>query len=341
MTGPGGSTVSSRLRYAVDETPSEALALGLSLQVVLLILTPIILTPIIVLKAANHPEGLEWAVFAALLISGLATILQARPVGPIGAGYPLYMGTSGAFIGVSMAAVAAGGLPLLATLVAVSSLVQFLFSARLSLFRRLITPTVGGTVIMLLAVNVFPHHDGPAGGRPPGVDPGAMGGPLVAFAAFAAITLVSLYARGATRLWAPLIGVLVGSAVAAATGMLDWTPLLDAAWFGLPGSGWPGLDLAFDARFFGLLVPFVIVTIIGAIETYGDAVAIQRVSHRAPVPVDFKVVQRALNADGVGNLLSGIAGTVPNTTYSTSISIGDLTGVAGGAWRSTAGSSSS
>ena len=60
------------------------------------------------------------------------------------------MGTSGAFIGVSAAAVAAGGLPLLATLVAVSSLVQFFFSARLSFFRRLITPTVGGTVIMLI-----------------------------------------------------------------------------------------------------------------------------------------------------------------------------------------------
>ena len=110
--------------------------------------------------------------------------------------------------------------------------------------------------------------------------------------------------------------------------MLDWTPLLNAAWFGLPQSGWPGLDLSFDARFLGLLVPFIIVTIIGAIETYGDAIAIQRVSHRTPVPVDFKVVQRALNADGVGNLLSGLSGTVPNTTYASSISIADLTGVA-------------
>ncbi len=46
------------------------------------------------------------------------------------------------------------------------------------------------------------------------------------------------------------------------------------------------------------------------------------------MPVDFKAVQRALNADGVGNLLSGLAGTVPNTTYSSSVSIADLTGVA-------------
>ena len=55
---------------------------------------------------------------------------------------------SGAFIGESTAAVVASGLPLPATLVVASSLVQLLFSARLSFFRRLITPTVGGTVIM-------------------------------------------------------------------------------------------------------------------------------------------------------------------------------------------------
>ncbi len=328
MSEPQGPPSNSRLRYAVDETPSEGLTLGLSLQVVTLVLTGIILVPIIVLNAAGYPEGVEWAVFAALLVSGLSTILQARPMGPVGAGYALYMGTSGAFIGVSTAAVVAGGLPLLATLVAASALVQFFFSARLSLFRRLVTPTVGGTVIMLIAVNLFPITTDMLTAVPAGFDPGSMGAPLAAFAAFAAITLVSLYARGATRLWAPLIGILVGTVAAAPTGMLDWTPLLNAAWFGLPPSGWPGLDLAFDARFLGLLVPFIIVTIIGAIETYGDAIAIQRVSHRTPVPVDFKVVQRALNADGVGNLLSGLAGTVPNTTYASSISIADLTGVA-------------
>ena len=328
MSEPHGPPSNSRLRYAVDETPSEGLTLGLSLQVVTLVLTGIILVPIIVLNAAGYPEGVEWAVFAALLVSGLSTILQARPMGPVGAGYALYMGTSGAFIGVSTAAVVAGGLPLLGTLVAASALVQFFFSARLSLFRRLVTPTVGGTVIMLIAVNLFPITTDMLTAVPAGFDPGSMGAPLAAFAAFAAITLVSLYARGATRLWAPLIGILVGTVAAAPTGMLDWTPLLNAAWFGLPESGWPGLDLAFDARFLGLLVPFIIVTIIGAIETYGDAIAIQRVSHRTPVPVDFKVVQRALNADGVGNLLSGLAGTVPNTTYASSISIADLTGVA-------------
>ena len=70
------------------------------------------------------------------------------------------------------------------------------------------------------------------------------------------------------------------------------------------------------------------VTLIGAIETIGDSVAIQRVSWRRPRAVDYRSVQGAVAADGTGNLLSGLAGTVPNTTYSTSISVTELTGVA-------------
>jgi NCS2 family nucleobase:cation symporter-2/xanthine permease XanP len=72
----------------------------------------------------------------------------------------------------------------------------------------------------------------------------------------------------------------------------------------------------------------MLVTVIGAVETYGDAIAVQRVSWRRRRPIDFRVVQGAVYADGVGNLLSGLAGTLPNTTYSTSIAVVDITGVA-------------
>ena len=89
----------------------------------------------------------------------------------------------------------------------------------------------------------------------------------------------------------------------------------------------PGLDLSFDRGFWVLLPAFAFVTLVGAIETIGDSVAIQRVSRRNPQATDYRTVQGAVNADGVGNLLSGIAGTVPNTTYSSSVPFVELTGV--------------
>ncbi len=110
--------------------------------------------------------------------------------------------------------------------------------------------------------------------------------------------------------------------------MYDFQSVIDAPWIGTPHlGGWPGLHLPTEA-FWSLLPAFVVVTVVGAIETIGDSVAIQQVSRRRPQAGDFRLVQGALNADGVGNLLSGLAGTVPNTTYSSSISVVTITGIA-------------
>ena len=116
--------------------------------------------------------------------------------------------------------------------------------------------------------------------------------------------------------------------MAAAFGLYDVQYILEAPWFGAPVGSWPGFDLTPGVEFWALLPAFVVVTLVGAIETVGDGVAIQRVSQRRPRATDFRVVQGALNADGVGNLLSGVAGTLPNTTYSSSVSLAEVTGIA-------------
>ncbi|MCY4654753.1 MAG: purine/pyrimidine permease [Dehalococcoidia bacterium] len=261
-----------------------------------------------------------------MVVSGTVTILQAVRVGRIGAGHILVMGTSGAFIGVCITALVEGGPATLASLVVVSSLFQFLLSARLSLLRRIVTPVVAGTVLMLIAATVMPIVFGMLGDVPEGASTPAA--PLTASVTLVVVVVVSLRAPRSLQLWAPLIGVVVGCGVAAAFGMYDYQGVLDAPWIGIPDvGGWPGFQLPTEA-FWALLPAFVVVTIVGAIETIGDSVAIQQVSRRRPRAGDFRLVQGALDADGVGNLLSGIAGTVPNTTYSSSISLLTITGIA-------------
>ncbi len=315
------------IRYQPDEKPPLALSLGLGLQLAILSIAGIVLTPAIVIRAAGGSEAfLSWAVFAAVAVSGVTTVLQAVRIGRFGAGHVLLMGTSGAFIAVCVTALVHGGPAMLATLVLVSSFFQFILSSRLSLLRRILTPAVAGTVIMLVPVTVMPIifdmlEQVPEGSPAPAA-------PVSALATLLVIACIALKATGPWRLWAPVIGVVVGSVVAAAFGLYDAATVAKASWVGLPDGQWPGLDLGFGAVFWTLLPAFVFVTLVGAIETVGDAVAIQRVSWRRARAVDFRTVQGAVGADGVGNLLSGLAGTVPNTTYSTSISVTELTGVA-------------
>ena len=59
------------------------------------------------------------------------------------------------FIAVAVLAMMTGGLALLASLIVVSSLVQFALAEWLPLLRRVITPVVSGTALMLIAVTVM------------------------------------------------------------------------------------------------------------------------------------------------------------------------------------------
>ena len=236
------------------------------------------------------------------------------------------MGTSGAFIAVCVAALVAGGPSTMASLIVVSSLFQLALVARLSLLRRIFTPVVSGTVIMLIAATVMPLVFDTMKNVPEGTSSAAA--PAATVATIVTVAALLLRAPAAWRLWSPVIGIVVGCAVAAPFGLYDTQQILAAPWVGVPFGSWPGFDLTPNAAFWALLPAFVVVTLVGAIETIGDGIAIQRVSQRRPRATDFRVVQGALNADGVGNLLSGLAGTVPNTTYSSSISLAEVTGIA-------------
>ena len=120
----------------------------------------------------------------------------------------------------------------LASLMVAAALLQFALAAWLPLLRRIITPVVSGTVIMLIATVVFPI----AFERMEEIPEGA---PLVAAPAIALTTLivavaVGLRARGVLRLWSTLVGIAAGCIVAAAFGAYDVQRVVDAPWVGVP-----------------------------------------------------------------------------------------------------------
>ena len=322
-----GSSRTASVRYQPDESPPAALAFGCGLQLVILGGASIVLIPTIVIRAAGGSEAyLSWAVFSAVAISGVCTALQAVRAGRIGAGYVLAMGPAGAFIGLSAAALAQGGPALLGTLVAASSLLPIVLSARLSLFRRLLTPTIVGTVNMLIPVTVLPVVFGRMHQTPDQVP--AVGAPLTALATILVILGISLKGTATLRLWAPVIGIATGSLIAGAFGLYDLARVIEAPWVGVPRGGWPGIELDMGPAFVGLLPGFVFVALIGAIQTIVGAVAIQRVSWRRPRAVDYRAVEGGVAADGVCKLLSGLAGIMPTQTVAAiSVPAVQLTGV--------------
>ena len=319
--------INENIRHEPEESPPHLLSAGLGFQAMLTLLPPIVVIVAIILRSANQSESyLTWAVFSAMVISGAITVLQSMRLGRFGSGHMLFMGTSSTFLIVCVLALESGGPSLMATMVVLSSVFYFLLAWRLSLLRRVITPLVSGVVIMLLAAMAVPIIFKMIANVPENTN--SMAAPIVAGVTLIVILPISLRAPLAWQLWAPLIGVAVGCVVSSFFGLYDLQSVIDAAWVGIPTLAWPGFDTSFTAGTWALLATFVLVAIVSSMETIGDGVAVQEVSRRRARATDFRVIQGALNADGLGNLLSGLAGTVPNTTYSASIPLIALTGVA-------------
>ena len=316
------------VRFEPDQKPSRPLAAGLAVQYAALSLASMVVTVLIVVRSAGLDDDyLSWAVFAALCVSGLTTMLQTTRRRRLGCGHLLLMGPSAAYIAVSITALNEGGPALLATLVLLSCLPLFRLARRLTNLRRLITPTVSSTIIMLIPVTLAPVIFDLFAQTPPGIP--AAAAPLEAGVTLAAMMVLTLRVRGVARVWAPVVGVVCGCVVGLLSGTYDVQRVIDADWIGLPPvSAWPGLDFAALGRNILLLPSFTFLAMVGAVATVGNAIAVQRVSWRRPRVTDYKLVQGAVATDGIGNLLSGLGGTLPNTTYSTSVAITEITGVA-------------
>ena len=282
--------------------------------------------PTVVFRTAGQPEEhLQWAVFASVAISGITAIIQARRIGRFGAGYILAVGPSIAAIAVSIAALATGGLALLATLVICFAVVQVLFSTHLSVLRRILTPTVTGTVLMLTPITIMPvlfnQPDVVIGDKSP------VGAALSALVTMGLIVGITLIGKNRMRFWGPVIGIVLGSIVGAMFGLYDTDRVVAASWIGMPNPELVVLDLQFKSEFWVLLPAFILVALICTMQTISGAVGIQQVSWEEHRAVDFRAVQGAVAGDAAGNLLSGLACTMPLGFRPSGAAMVEITGI--------------
>lgn len=320
--------LNDHIRYEPEDSCSPLLALAVGAQGILILIAPTVLVIAITAFASGQDEQyLTWAVFAALIIVGIVTILQASRVGWLGAGHMTITGVTPNYIAVSVLALEAGGPSMLASLIVVSSIFYFGIAVWLPLLRRVITPVVSGTVLMIIAVMVLPICFDRLTEVPEGSSPAA--GPIAAAVCLFVTTILILRAPRIWRPWSLLTGIVAGCVVAAFFGLFEFDRLSDAPWVGLPEGGFHGLDLTPTIEFWTLLPMFLVVTLIQAIKGIGDGMAIQQSSRRLPRATDFRLLQGSIYANGVGILLSGFAGTPPTSFYASfTASLVNLTGVA-------------
>ena len=267
------------------------------------------LAALVVRASGESGDYLGWVIFTALVVSGAGMILHTLRFRYLGSGRLIVTNFNVPFLAVCALALQAGGPALLASLLAASTLLQFVLTLRLASLRRIFTPTVSGVVVMLVAVSAVPYIISSTVIVPEGVSPMVFMAP--GMAALFVGALISLQGTAVWRMWILPVTVAVGLVVAAPLGFYDTGIIAGAPWLSLPGFGWPGLDLTFGADFWALLPVFVFVNLTAFMKSVGDLSVIYRASYRNPLALDFRSVQGGLSVYGIGTFVSGLLGTLP------------------------------
>ncbi len=253
-------------------------------------------------------------------------MLQTFRFWRFGSGYSLSVISASALIAICISALLAGGPALLSSLIVASSLIQFVFIFWLSWLRRVISPLVAGTVLMLLASTIITVVLSRLSDLPEGAPPVAA--PILAGTTLFILMMLRLFVSPKLQQWAPVVAIVVGCAIAAPFGAYDWRHVVEASWIGVPSYTWPGFDLSFGATFWGLLPGFVIVNMATTINSISDTVVIQQVAWRRPRATDFRVVQGAHNLVVLTNLVAAALGALPTMIGASNSARVMLTGVA-------------
>jgi len=308
--------------YKVEDKPPTGTSLILAAQHLLAALGAIIAVPLVVGGVLNLPTSdVVVLVNAALLISGVVTIIQSKGVGPVGIRLPCVMGTSFTFVGVSIAIGFEHGVAGILGSALVASLVMIIGSFFMPTIRKLFPPIVTGTVVSLIGLSLIPVAvDWIAGGQVG--QEGYASLPNLAVGLFVLLTVIALsaFGRGIFSAAAVVIGIVVGFFTCIALGYVDFKPVQDAAIFSLPSPLHFGLSFPISG-IIGMSIAYLVTTV----ESTGDFLALSDVTK---TKLTGKKLSSGILCDGLGSALASIFSTTPFSSFSQNVGIVGMTGVA-------------
>lgn len=299
----------------IREIPKADKWLILSLQHLFAMFGATILVPFLV--------GLSPAV--ALVSSGLGTLAYLLITkGQI----PAYLGSSFAFIAPIIAASTLGGPEGAMVGSFVAGLVYgvvalFIKTSGVNWLMNILPPIVVGPVIMVIGLGLASVAINMAMNVPGTSD---YDGTLftVALVTLGITVLASMFFKGFFGLIPILIGIVGGYTFAYIQGIIDLTPVKEAAWFQAPEFIIPFVTYTptFSWQIIAIIVPVAVVTMA---EHIGDQMVLSKVVGKNFIKAPG--LHRSLLGDGVATMIASLIGGPPNTTYGENIGVIALTRV--------------
>ncbi|WP_146490270.1 nucleobase:cation symporter-2 family protein [Vibrio sp. T20] len=311
-----------KLLYTLNERPPHGLTFLLALQHMLASIGGIVAVPLIVGASIGLPNTeIVSLINAALLASGIVTVVQCLGFGPVGIRLPVVMGSSFAFLGVAISIGNEGGVAAIMGSALIGSFVVIGASFYMDKVRTLFPTVVSGVVVTLIGLTILPVAMNWVGDSPANTEQFATLPKLfLALVSLGIVVGVSVYCKGAVAASAIVIGLAGGYIVALSLGMVDLEQISSAAWVGGPEPFKYGFTFSASA-----IISMSLVYIVVIAEATGDFMAL---GNNCQTQVSGKDLKRGLLGDGLGSTLSSILTAMPLASFSQNVGIVGITGVA-------------
>ena len=325
------------LVYGLNDQPKPFVAFLAALQHLLAILVPIV-TPglLICLALGVSREDTNMILSMSLIISGIATFLQCKKVGPFGAGLLIVQGTSfnfiGPIIGIGSAMVAAGTpveqvMAAIFGVVIAGSFIEMGVSRILPWVKKLITPLVTGIVVLLIGLTLIKEGLISMGGGYTAMQDNTFANADNLIMSCTVLGIIILLNR-IRIIWvkssAILIALVIGYILAGFMGHLNFSVLQDAPLIQIPTPMHFGLSFSWS-----LFIPMAFIYLVTSLEAIGDVTATSKISNQ-PVdgPIWMQRIKGGVLVNGVNSFLAGIFNTFPSSVFAQNNGVIQLTGVA-------------
>lgn len=314
----------STLSYSVNDKPGILTSTLLGFQNILTAFSGIIAVPLIIAGIAGlDVVDTAYLVSAALLASGVSSIIQSRGFGPkkfrVGVGLPTLMGTDFGFVPPANTVIntMGGGLAGYFGASILGAIFEFILSFFVKPLMKIFTPVVTGTVVTLIGMSMMPVAFDWVGGGFGNPDYGNPKFIAVALIVFLVILLLNRYAKGMLNTAAVMIGIVVGYLVSIPMGLVDFSQVAGASWVQLPQIARFGIN--FNPKF---VIPFIAGYLVTVIETVGVMETLGEVTESKLTEND---IVAGVRADAVSSMVSPFLGSGPAQTFSQNVGLIPLT----------------
>ena len=199
------------LTYGVNDNPSISEKILFGIQHIFAAFGGIIVVPLVISSALGFDAKTGTALISAsILAAGIATIIQAKGVGPVGAKVACIMGTDFTFVSPAITVGSTLGLPGIIGATILGSIFEVVLSYFIKPLIKLFPPIVTGTVVCLIGLTLIPTSIDWAAGGSGAADYGSLKNISIAMLVLIGTLLLNRYGKGMISSASILIGMVVG-----------------------------------------------------------------------------------------------------------------------------------